>query len=115
MTIDGPGSSPDDSEPPIEGSAAEAPAPAGSPLTRAGAAWVATALVLVLLTVIIVFILQNQTSVELTILGLDVDLPLGVAMLIAAVLGGVLVGLTGGVRVVQLRREARQTRRRLRS
>lgn len=90
-----------------------APPPAPAPLTRASAAWVATALGLVLLILVIVFILQNQADVELTVVGLDVNLPLGVAMLVAAVVGGTVVALTGGARVVQLRRQARKARREL--
>lgn len=79
-------------------------------MTRAGAVWVATGVSLVLLVFLIVFILQNQTSVRLEFLGFDGEVPVGVAMLIAAVVGGVLVAVAGGARVLQLRRALRRTR-----
>lgn len=80
-------------------------------MTRASAAWAATGVSLVMLTLLIVFILQNQDSVELHFLGFDADVPVGVAVLIAAVVGGVLVAVSGLARIVQLRRALRRTRR----
>ena len=81
-------------------------------LTRAGAAWVATAVALLLLVLLIIFILQNSTRVEVHYLGFAGSLPLGMALLIAAVGGGVLVAIAGVARVTQLRRHARRTRHR---
>ena len=80
-------------------------------LTRAGAAWVATAFALLLLVMLIVFILQNPTRVEVSYLGFTGSLPLGMALLIAAVAGGVLVAVAGVTRVTQLRMTARRGRR----
>jgi uncharacterized integral membrane protein len=59
---------------------------------------------------LIVFILQNSTRVEVHYLGLAGSLPLGMALLIAAVGGGVLVAIAGVARVTQLRMNARRTR-----
>ena len=85
----------------------------GAPrLTRAGAAWAATAAALLLLVMLIVFILQNSTHVDVQYLGFSGTLPLGMALLIAAVGGGVLVAIAGVARVTQLRMNARRTRRR---
>ena len=81
-------------------------------MTRVGAAWVATAAALLLLVMLIVFILQNTTRVEVHYLGLVGSLPLGVALLIAAVGGGVVVAIAGVARVTQLRMNARRTRQR---
>jgi len=80
-------------------------------LTRAGAAWVATAFALLLLVMLIIFILQNPTRVEIHYLGFTGSLPLGMALLIAAVAGGVLVAVAGVTRVTQLRVNARRDRR----
>jgi uncharacterized integral membrane protein len=80
-------------------------------LTRAGAAWVATAFALLLLVMLIIFILQNPTRVEVNYLGYSGSLPLGMALLIAAVAGGVLVAVAGVTRVTQLRVNARRKRR----
>jgi uncharacterized integral membrane protein len=79
-------------------------------LTRVSAAWVATAAAVLLLVMLIVFILQNSTRVEVHYLGLAGSLPLGMALLIAAVGGGVLVAIAGVARVTQLRMNARRTR-----
>jgi len=79
-------------------------------LTRASAAWVATAVAVLLLVMLIVFILQNSTRVEVHYLGLAGSLPLGMALLIAAVGGGVVVAIAGVARVTQLRMNARRTR-----
>ncbi len=80
--------------------------------TRAAAAWLATAAALVVLALLIVLILQNQETVEVHYLGLTGSLPLGTALLIAAVAGGAIVLIVGVVRLTQLRVQARRARRR---
>jgi uncharacterized integral membrane protein len=81
------------------------------PLTRASALWVATAAALLLLILLIVFMLQNTTKVEVHLLGMSATMSLGMALLIAAVGGGVVVAIAGVARVAQLRMNARRTRR----
>jgi uncharacterized integral membrane protein len=80
-------------------------------MTRASAVWVAVAAALLLLILLIVFILQNPTKVEVQFLGVEGTLSLGMALLIAAVTGGVVVAIAGIARVTQLRMSARRTRR----
>lgn len=80
-------------------------------MTRASAVWVAVAAALLLLVLLIVFILQNPTKVDVQFLGLQGTLSLGMALLIAAVAGGVVVAIAGVARVTQLRMNARRTRR----
>jgi len=63
------------------------------------------------LILLIVFVLQNLTKVEVHFLGLTGTIPLGMALLIAAVGGGVLVAIAGIARITQLRMNARRTRR----
>lgn len=113
MTTD-PSSSPTDegSTAPPPSEPGPSPAPRAPRVTRAGAAWVATAVALVLLVLLIVFILQNTTKVEVQFLGMSGTIPLGMALLIAAVGGGVVVAIAGVARVTQLRLHARRTRRR---
>jgi uncharacterized integral membrane protein len=72
---------------------------------------VATGAALLLLILLIVFMLQNSTKVEVQFLGLTGTIPLGMALLIAAVGGGVVVAIAGIARVTQLRMNARRTRR----
>jgi uncharacterized integral membrane protein len=80
-------------------------------MTRASAVWVATGAALLLLILLIVFILQNPTKVDIQFLGVEGTLSLGMALLIAAVTGGVMVAVAGIARVTQLRLSARRTRR----
>lgn len=80
-------------------------------MTRASAVWFAVAAALLLLVLLIVFILQNPTKVEVQFLGVEGTLSVGMALLIAAVTGGVLVAIAGIARVTQLRMNARRTRR----
>ena len=98
-------------ESPIPGEGSQ-PAPSAAPrFTRASAIWVATGAALLLLILLIVFMLQNSTKVEVHFLGLSGTIPLGIALLIAAVGGGVVVAIAGVARVTQLRMNARRTRR----
>jgi uncharacterized integral membrane protein len=71
---------------------------------------VATAVALLLLILLIVFILQNSTRIEVEFLGMSGTIPLGMALLIAAVGGGVVVAIAGVARVTQLRLIARRAR-----
>lgn len=102
--------------PPERPEGLSAPEPVQTPereaprLTRASAAWVATAAALLLLVLLIIFILQNSRHVDVHYLGFAGSLPLGMALLIAAVGGGVAVAIAGVARVTQLRINARRIR-----
>lgn len=89
--------------------AAPAPAPERQ-VTRAGMVWAAVASALVVLILLIAFILQNQEYVQVKFFGLEGSVPLGIALLIAAVGGGVLVAIAGAARIIQLRVAARRSR-----
>jgi uncharacterized integral membrane protein len=111
MTADPSSSQPQTPEPAPSTSAPSGTLEEHAPrFTRASAAWVATAVALLLLVMLIVFILQNSTRVEVHYLGFAGSIPLGMALLIAAVGGGVMVAIAGVARVTQLRRHARRTR-----
>jgi uncharacterized integral membrane protein len=91
-------------------SSSPAPGDRDSLFTRASAAWVATGAALLFLVLLIIFILQNPEQVEVRYLGFTGSLSLGMALLIAAVAGGVVVAVAGVARVTQLRRSARRSR-----
>ena len=55
--------------------------------TRIGGIWVAAALFAVVLLLLLIFILENGQSVSIGYFGAHGHLPLGVALLLAAVLG----------------------------
>ncbi len=65
-----------------------------------------------MLIFLLVFILQNPDSVRITFLWFGGSLPIGVALLLAAIAGLLLVAIPGGVRMMQLRRAARRAARR---
>jgi uncharacterized integral membrane protein len=65
------------------------------------------ALGIVALVVVIVFIIENSKSTSVTFFGASWRIPLGLDLLLAAVLGGIVTFLLGSVRMLQLRRVAR--------
>ena len=79
--------------------------------TRTGGIWVAVGFFGVVLLLLLIFILQNGTQVSVSYLGMHGHLPLGVALLLAAVCGVLLVVLAGAARISQLRTTARRHRR----
>lgn len=79
--------------------------------TRAGVVWAAVVVALLALILLIIFILQNQQPVDVFFLGLAGTVPLGMALFIAGVAGGVLVAAAGAARIIQLRSDARKIRR----
>ncbi|MBJ7341521.1 lipopolysaccharide assembly LapA domain-containing protein [Mycolicibacterium sp.] len=76
--------------------------------TRAAALWSALIVGFLVLIVLLIFIAQNTDSGTFHFLGWSWSLPLGVALLAAAVLGGLITTLAGIVRIVQLRRAAKK-------
>ena len=102
----------------------EQPAPAAAPeqpshalpqhrikRTRTGGIWVAVGFFAVILLLLLIFILQNGQKVDISYMGAHGHLPLGVALLLAAVCGVLLVVLAGTARISQLRATARRHRR----
>jgi uncharacterized integral membrane protein len=75
-----------------------------------GGVWLASGLFAVVLLFLLIFILENGNKVEISYLGMHGHLPLGVAMLLAAVLGVLLVVIPGTGRIIQLRVAARRHR-----
>jgi uncharacterized integral membrane protein len=76
--------------------------------TRIGGIWVAAASFAVVLLLLLIFILENGQRVSISYFGAQGHLPLGVALLLAAVLGVLLVVIPGTGRIIQLRLAARR-------
>jgi uncharacterized integral membrane protein len=89
---------------------ADRPTAGQPPVTRTGVVWAAVVAALVLLILLIIFILQNQEQVAVRYFALEGFVPLGMALFIASVAGGVLVAVAGGARILQLRRNAHRAR-----
>jgi uncharacterized integral membrane protein len=79
--------------------------------TRTGGVWVAAALFALILLLLLIFILENGQRVSISYFGTHGHLPLGVALLLAAVIGVLLVVIPGTGRIIQLRIAARRHRR----
>jgi putative membrane protein len=108
--------SPDASVPPEPEVAAPSPAEPTLPQhtvepTRTSMVWTMVGIGVALLFAILVFILQNGQRVRVRFLMANGTLPLGVALLFAALLGALLVLVAGAARVLQLRVVARRHRR----
>ena len=78
--------------------------------TRASGLWVGMALAAIVLLLLLVFILENGQQANVGYFGAHGHLPLGVALLLAAVAGALLVVIPGSARIMQLRRTARRHR-----
>ena len=79
--------------------------------TRLSGLWFAVVFFAVVLLFLLIFILQNARAVDISYLGMHGHLPLGVALLLAAVCGVLLTILAGAARISQLHAVARRHRR----
>jgi uncharacterized integral membrane protein len=73
------------------------------PRSRMGGAWVALVVAAFVFLLLLIFILQNGQRAQVSFLGAHGHLPMGVALLLAAVFGMLLVALPGTARIIQLR------------
>lgn len=88
---------------------ASAPAPESAvKFTRAAALWSAMLVGFLILTLLLVFILQNTGSTTIHFFGLKWNLPVGVAILLSAVCGGLVTVAAGTARIFQLHRAAKK-------
>ncbi len=74
---------------------------------RAWTAWIIGAVILIFL---LVFIIQNADSTPVQFFAWEFSLPLGVTILLAAIVGALITALIGGARMLQMRRAARKGR-----
>ena len=102
--------------PPEQTASSAKPVPPGLPQhtvkrTRISGVWAAVASFAVILLLLLIFILQNGRTVEVSYFGAHGHIPLGAALLLAAVAGILLIALPGGARILQLRVTAHRHRR----
>ena len=76
--------------------------------TRAAALWSSLIVGFLILILLLVFIMQNTDSTTIHFFGWHWNLPVGVAILFAAVCGGLLTVAAGTARIFQLRRAAKK-------
>lgn len=107
---------PGEPAPPPLGELPEVPAdtqPAPRPesavkFTRAAALWSSLIIGFLILILLLVFIMQNTDSTTVNFFAWQASLPVGVAILLSAVGGGLLAVAVGTARIVQLRRAAKK-------
>ena len=76
--------------------------------TRISGAWTAVVVAVLLGVALIVFIVQNTESVRIKFFGASGHVPIAVALLAAALIGGIVVLVVGVSRITQLRIAARR-------
>ncbi|MCZ9295191.1 LapA family protein [Corynebacterium yonathiae] len=74
----------------------------------AASTWIALIVGFLLLIVLIVFMMQNQHEVPMNFLGWSGEFPAGIAFLIFAIGGALIMALVGGWRMFELRRQLRK-------
>ena len=72
--------------------------------TRASRAWMRIFPSLIILAALLIFIFQNLGSAKITFVTLSGTMPLALALIVAAALGGLLVLVLGSIRIAQLRK-----------
>ncbi len=80
--------------------------------TRVSAAFMGVVAAVAVLALLLVFILENTASVKISYFGAGGHMPIGVALLLAAIGGALLVGILGMARILQLRVRVNRARRR---
>ncbi|ROR65312.1 LapA family protein [Agrococcus jenensis] len=73
-----------------------------------GGTWIALILGTLILVLLLIFILQNNVPADFAYFGFAFNLPLGVAMLFAAIAGVLIAALLGSVRLFKLSRRVRK-------
>ena len=89
--------------PPTEPRVNGAPSGRQTGPTRISVAWVGVTVGALVLVLLLVFILQNTRSVKVTYFSATGSMPLGIALLLAAVAGLLLAGGVAALRIWQLR------------
>ncbi|SHW58738.1 uncharacterized integral membrane protein [Mycobacteroides abscessus subsp. abscessus] len=108
---------PTHAEPPAPKSPKPDSAPAKKPktpesavkFTRTAALWTALVLGFLILILLLVFVIQNDTPVDIVLLGWKLhQVQLGVTILLAAIAGGLLTFAVATTRILQLRLAAKK-------
>lgn len=76
--------------------------------TLASGLWAGLIVAAIVLIFLLVFILQNLESVEIHFLMFTGSVPIGVALLLAAIAGILVVAVPGVARMIQLRRHSKR-------
>ena len=91
----------------------DAPAPLEEPARggRTAGTWIGLILGAIILVLLLIFVIQNNVTAGFQYFGAQFDLPLGVAMLLAAIAGALVMALVGSVRMIQMSWTIRKLRK----
>jgi uncharacterized integral membrane protein len=78
--------------------------------TRTRAAWVGLIVGMVFALILLIFIVQNLDKQKIELFFWTAELPLGVSLLVAAILGALITAIIGGLRMLQVRRAVKKSR-----
>ncbi|WP_063050687.1 LapA family protein [Nocardia arthritidis] len=76
--------------------------------SRTGYAWSGLVTGVLILVLLLIFILQNLEQIQVHFFFWDFSLPLGVTVLLSVIGGALIMASVGGVRILQLRKAAKQ-------
>lgn len=98
---------------PVTDRPAPAPEPAEDQRTggRTAGVWLALIFGAIILVMLLIFIIQNNVPATFQYLSAEFSLPLGVAMLLAAIAGALIMALVGSVRMIQMSWTIRKLRK----
>lgn len=92
----------------------QTPQPAEEPVGSGGKTagmWIGLILGAIILVLLLIFVIQNNVTAGFQYFGAQFDLPLGVAMLLAAIAGALVMALVGSVRMIQMSWTIRKLRK----
>lgn len=106
-----PASRPTDEVAPADRRGADRPAEEPSGGGKTAGMWIGLILGAIILVLLLIFVIQNNVTAGFKYFGAEFDLPLGVAMLLAAIAGALVMALVGSVRMIQMSWTIRKLRK----
>ncbi|MFD6389437.1 LapA family protein [Nocardia sp. NPDC055029] len=82
--------------------------PPGVHGSKTGYAWIALLAAALIGIIVLIFIIQNLEKVTVDLLFWHFSLPIGITVLLSVIAGALVMGLVGGVRILQLRHAAKK-------
>ena len=85
--------------------------PVGGGGGKTAGMWIGLILGAIILVMLLIFVLQNNQTAGFQYFATEFDLPLGIAMLLAAIAGALVMALVGSVRMMQMSWTIRKLRK----
>ncbi|MFD4431004.1 lipopolysaccharide assembly LapA domain-containing protein [Nocardia sp. NPDC058497] len=82
--------------------------PPGVHGSKTGYTWIALIAAAIIGIIVLIFIIQNLEKATVDLLFWHFSLPIGITVLLSVIAGALVMGLVGGVRILQLRHAAKK-------